>query len=609
MTTMHYRANEESSVWSADQIAGCTIYIPAQPDSVLDFAAHELSMYLHRLTGACLAVRRLTDLPTHWLLLAAHPLNFPSPARLPDPGSFALDASRDAIVVRGGSSTATLHGVYSLLEQLGCAWSVSGRLHEIVPTHRVEHFPFLPTDFSPCFQSVAYCSDIVTWHYTQPELLRERVHEDLELADWMAKTGATRFFFIRHPFDSASTIRELQEAFATRGISVEVGGHILPLLLRRDWFVQHPEYFPATGQGERTNLGNMCASQPRARELIANEALEFVAETGPVAALHLWGADVLGAAWCRCKACEQLTPQEQSLLVCNAVAERFEREGLRTPVYYLAYHDTMEPRLRFQPHPQVWCEFAPRERCYGHSLGDPRCGTNRYYYDALYGYRERFAGRVRAFEYYGDAILFFGCLVAIPRVIARDLATYHAAGVKEISFLQFGQYSRWAYACNFAAFAAAARGRKPERALHDLCKQWHDNPEVLEQAFRSLEELSELLVRYGDVRLKPKRRVQQQELRAALTTSLPRFATVAAEMESVRSPRLLALSLLIRYTQTIFEGVAHELETGSNAAAIFARALKILEPVDRTFKGVWGNADLAVIHDLYAAAAHLPGWG
>src|SRR4029077_11113627 len=105
-----------------------------------------------------------------------------------------------------------------------------------------------------------YTTDIMTFHYTQAEHLHDRLGDDRSFIDWMGKSGANTFFFIRHPFDTQSTIAELRPDFERRGIGVEYGGHIIPLLLPRTLYRDHPDYFPAAPDGARIDHGNLCTS-------------------------------------------------------------------------------------------------------------------------------------------------------------------------------------------------------------------------------------------------------------------------------------------------------------------------------------------------------------
>src|SRR2546427_720965 len=95
--------------------------------------------------------------------------------------------------------------------------------------------------------------------------------------------------------------------------------------------------------------------------------------------LALWGLDLFGGGWCACSGCATLTPSDQALRVAQAVADR---RGAAGRIFHLAYHDTLTPP-RGRPGPQVWAEFAPRERCYAHALHDAACATNAPYSDAL----------------------------------------------------------------------------------------------------------------------------------------------------------------------------------------------------------------------------------
>src|SRR5438094_375897 len=188
---------------------------------------------------------------------------------------------------------------------------------------------------------------------------------------------------------------------ARRGLALELGGHVLTELLPRSLFAAHPEYFPMTARGERSDLGNLCPSS-RALTVVADRARTAFAGAADV---HLWGLDAFGGGWCACDRCRALAPSDQALLVCNAVAEAL---GGDVRVFHLAYHDTLVPPASVRPAPSVSAEFAPRERCYAHALDDPACTTNHPYREAFERHLERFAGRVHVFEYYADAILFGG---------------------------------------------------------------------------------------------------------------------------------------------------------------------------------------------------------
>ncbi len=127
------------------------------------------------------------------------------------------------------------------------------------------------------------------------------------------------------------------------------------------------------------------------------------------------------------------------------------------PVAYLAYHDTIDPDPGLKPLPNVWFEWAPRERCYAHAIDDSSCPVNPRYFDSLRRYLQLFDGRGHVFEYYADAILFGGLGFATPAIIARDLRAYRALGIESISCLTFGAYSLLGYPVNLEAFVRGTR--------------------------------------------------------------------------------------------------------------------------------------------------------
>ena len=96
-------------------------------------------------------------------------------------------------------------------------------------------------------------------------------------------------------------------------------------------------------------------------------------------------------------------------------------------------------------------------------------------------------------------------------------------------------------------------------------------------------------------------------MRSALSSGLPRLATIAEGLEATHDEALHATAQLVRYTQMVLEGIAHELESGAPADTIYARALQLIEAVDRRYKGLWGSLDLPIIHNFYAAAGAMLG--
>jgi hypothetical protein len=537
--------------------------------------------------------------PPAWLCLAGtdgHP-----PARSPDlpaDHEYVAEPSGDALVLQAASPRALLAGVYALLEAAGCRWSPFGATDEHVPEgHAARRVPRLAA--RPAFARRAYAADLQTWHVTMPERLADRLPHDVAFVDWMAKSGATGFQFIRHANDTDWIVPEVGAELVRRGLEVEGGGHALVELLPRGLFARHPDYFPLGPDRQRSDLGNACVSSREALALIAERARAARARIPGDSAFHLWGLDLLGGGWCACAGCERLTPSDQALRVCNATAEV---GGGR--IFHLAYHDTLDPPRSERPHPRVWAEFAPRERCYAHAL-DERCTTNARYLRALVDHLAWFDGRVEVFEYYGDAILFGGCAVPLARVIARDLACYARLGVPGVSCLTFGRYSLWAYGVNVEAFARGVHDpRAAEGATAAHCaRRYAAAAATMERYMARLEHAMATVVTHGDVLLPPRDRDRAalaavgraaEELHALITT---------ATGDPPTDERVAAQARLLDYTLYVL-GALDAWLGGESVRALedLSCAPQLLHGLGTDVIGTWGAYDLELTHHFFAAA-------
>jgi hypothetical protein len=572
------------------------------------FAAQELRRYLEAMTGVALPITPHASLCDRSALVVGASAAMPGP---PPPQGFAVTPDTRRITLSADSPRLLLDAVYALLEQVGCRWSLAGPQAEMLPGLAVATLELAPIERTPPFVLRGYTSDIMTWHYTQPEHLHERLPDDRTFIDWMGKSGANAFFYIRHPFDTQLTIPELLPEFSKRGIAVEYGGHVIPLLLPRPLFSEHPEYFPASPGGARTDHGNLCTSNATALATLSTNAVQYVREYPEMRALHIWGADLWDGGWCHCAACAALNAQDQSLRTCNAVARALADAGVARPVCYLAYHDTLDAALTLLPEPNVVAEFAPRERCYGHALDDPSCATNRRYAAALERYVERFDGRVRLFEYYGDAILYFGCAVPLAQVIAADLAYYQRLGIHDILMLQFGMFSIWAYPLNFLTFAAAAAGVPAAARCDDHWRRYGRHAAAARAVCGELEGLMRRVVTYGDIRRPPRQPERAATVLLGIDAALPQLEVLADRLEALAADApatdeaLAAQAALLRYTHAVLGAVRQDLQDTlarrpPRANGRYADALPLIEAVDRRFKGVWGAVDLPLIHSFFA---------
>ena len=546
-------------------------------------------------------------------------------ALLRGPATGAAGAGRGtALVVTGASERGALHGAYDLLERLGARVAL-GRAPALPRIEPVRLDALAPYRGAPAFSRRAFVSDIMTWHYDDPERLAMHLGHDREFVPWMARRGINVFEYIRHAQDMRLKIDEVAPMLAERGIEAEYGGHVLQLLLPRDRFSTHPEYFPSGEDGRRIESGNLCVSKRAALELVRAGALGYVRDNPEMAMLHIWGADVRRGAWCQCAECRALSPQLQYMKVVNEIAAALAPAGDEAPpVAYLAYHDTLDPDPALRPLDNVWFEWAPRERCYSHAIDDPTCNLNPRYLESLKRYIDLFDGRGGVFEYYADAILFGGMGFATPSIIVRDLNAYHRMGVRGISCLTFGAFSALAYPVNLETFARATRSLDidSEAAIDDIAAARYPGCEAaMAGAYRAIARASAMALTYGPVMRPPlepagapRRRSRLLEAAAAMREGMAAAEAIiedgARESGGAARPEVGAERDLWEYSAEALQGVAQWLEartltgadrraTGAQAIEKVDRAIRHIHEIDSALKGTWGAYDLERSHKLW----------
>jgi hypothetical protein len=590
------------------ELAAGTLFHPLPAAAPVAFAAAELARYLGRLYGHTPTLRGVAGMRDTVLELAPAGSRAPAPAspRIPTDAEYVVTPADGRIVFAATSPRALLAAAYATLEALGCRWSPSGAAGEHVPAPGAAPRALPASIGRPAFARRAWVSDLNTWHPTLPDRLATRLPSDTAFVDWMAKTGATGFLFIRHANDEQWVVPELLPELVRRGLDVEWGGHALPELLPRAIFDRHPEYFPVGYGGERTDLGNACTASRAALDTIHARARDARTTIPGAGDLHVWGLDVVGGGWCACAACRSLSPSDQALRVANAVAAGQPPDGR---VYHLAYHDTIHVPATVRPDPRVWAEFAPRERCYAHALDNPTCAANRPYRDALAAHLDAFAGRVDVFEYYADAILFGGCAAPLVEVIARDLDYYRRAGVRGVSCLTFGTYSLLAHGINVEAFAQGAVDPERARTARDAyCTRAYGAAAApLIGYFVALESLMAAVVTYGDVKLPPVR----TDVRAALRRALDAVPAARRHLAAAGNGAAVAAQhALLDYTAATVAGLDewvaarldHAGDRAERALDTLAAALDHIRTLEPTIAGTWGTHDLEITHAFYDGA-------
>jgi len=584
-------------------LANGVLVRPAGAAPPVAFAAEELARYLGRIFGRRPTSTTAAGPPGDWLVLARNA----AATRLPSASGveWLVEPAEGGLAFVGDRPRTLLAAVYATLAAVGCEWSPDGE--ERIPSAGDARRALPRLAGRPAFARRAWASDIGTWHLGVPERLAARLPDDVAFVDWIAKSGGTALHFIRHANDAVWAVAPLVPELERRGLAVERGGHAIVELLPRERFAAHPEWFPARADGTRTDLGNLCGARPEALAVVRDGA----ARASGGADFHVWGIDVFGGGWCACAACAPLHPSEQALRVVNAVAEGLPG-GARA--FHLAYHDTLLAPRRVRPGPRVWAEFAPRERCYAHALDAGECETNRFYRVALDAHLEAFDGRVEAFEYYGDAILFGGCAVPLVDVIARDLECYRRAGVAGVACLTFGTFSLLAHGANLEAFArgvhdpgsaTGARGRHAARVSREAEAAVADYLAALERAMAGV-------VRHGDLLLPPRDPTAAERIRSTLARLAASAPALRDRLAGASGPRVDVERACFDYTVQVLAAVETWLraDAGDTAAdeahAAFAAARAQLHAVAGASAGTFGAHDLEILHFAVAGMLRWP---
>lgn len=423
---------------------------PLATSPTVSFAADELAEYLCRMTGDT------------WRIVDHKPALRRVSIQMSIDESLGIDAWRvegdgNTILIQGGNARGMMYGAYALLKELGAEWPIPGDKFETVPfvgplkwTGELAASPAVPG------------RGMVADMWVQNDYF-------LDLVDFLGKQG---FNYIHIHMSGAlepDFEKRLAAEMAKRDIGLEYGGHLLPSMLPRALFDEHPEYFRMEN-GERTPHLNYCPSSEEAADIIAagvaNRLDEMRQKYHRIDSMDIWPDDLMGGGWCSCPKCKDLSESAQSLLAMNQLAKRLDLG--ETGLMQLAYHTSIIPPENIKGGKNVQLLYAPRERSYLEPLDTGK--SNSLYYERLKQLIEIVPEHPRVFEYYHDMVLFRQLPMPLPDVIGRDVTLYLQAGVDHIGSLSFPRYDCYAYGMNTFVLARALwRGEGSEKDLRDYC--------------------------------------------------------------------------------------------------------------------------------------------
>ena len=204
---------------------------------------------------------------------------------------------------------------------------------------------------------------------------------DLSLADWperAARAGITtiglhaaRRLDLLIDFVRSDRGLDFLERCRNLHVQVEYELHAMGDLLSRELYYQDTDLFRVDETGQRSIDFNCCPSSTRAVEIIAEKAVEVSRVLTPTTGRYFYWPDD-GREWCHCSRCQELSSSDQAALVENAIVIALRRDvHPEATLCHIAYHHTITPPRKVQPHPGLFLEFAPIQRVYDRSIADP----------------------------------------------------------------------------------------------------------------------------------------------------------------------------------------------------------------------------------------------
>lgn len=113
---------------------------------------------------------------------------------------------------------------------------------------------------------------------------------------------------------------------------------------------------------------NLCYANPRARELLTNQVVDYAREHPEADYLHFWLADEYNNV-CTCEECRKTTISDQYVEILNLLDEKLTQAGLGTKIVFLLYQELLyAPKKAAIRHPERFClMFAPISRTFERS--------------------------------------------------------------------------------------------------------------------------------------------------------------------------------------------------------------------------------------------------
>ena len=154
----------------------------------------------------------------------------------------------------------------------------------------------------------------------------------------------------------------LFEECRKKNIEIEFETHALHLLLPRELFNEHPEYFRMDENGVRRKDFNICFSSEGAFREIEKKINEITKWLKPTTNRYFFWADDVLNGYCHCGSCIKYTESEQALIYENRLLAMLRKINPSATLAHLAYNNTYKAPVKIIPSEGIFLEYAPIDR-------------------------------------------------------------------------------------------------------------------------------------------------------------------------------------------------------------------------------------------------------
>lgn len=331
----------------------------------IQYAAEELARCLGRIeTGCCNGDGIKLGLMSEFAEI--------QPPKVADPAlddAIFIDVADGGGVIAGINPRSVLLAVYRYLTELGCRWVRPGADGEYLP--KLDKLPAVKISETPSYRHRGVCIEgaVSVEHVT-------------DMVDWMPKIGFNGYFIQfreAHEFFERWYAHQNNPYLEGKSISVEEAreftGKAVAEIKKRDMLyhgVGHGwtcEPFGMSGlgwsrsegepsgevaqylaevNGERKLWGgvalntNLCYGNPKVREIVADEIVDYSNLHPEIDIMHFWLADGSNNH-CECKLCRDTRPADFYVRMLNELDEKLTAKGLKTRIVFLIYVDLLWP--------------------------------------------------------------------------------------------------------------------------------------------------------------------------------------------------------------------------------------------------------------------------